>query len=342
MVLRVAVLTLGVAIALMDIIPGSGRIFAGNDHSKEVVVGQDSLSSRFKASEREPLVLLRFLPDGKHVVTAAGSGALRIWDWASGHEEASLTDRSPFVAVTFSPDGRTMLAGHQDGCVSFWDLATRSQMKRWAAHSDFVYGIAIRPDGALAATGSDDGTVKLWELPSGNPVATLSGHESWVGGVAFSPDGALLLSACADSTLRIWDVATHAVVRVLRGHDLWVRAGAFVAQGTRVLSGGYDGDLRLWDVQTGAILRVMHDERGPVYSVTPIEDGTAMAVYAQAAVGIWDWEAGRVAHVFHTRTRGPQSTVCGDVSPDGRWAAAGERNGTIYVWDLRSNATGGS
>jgi WD40 repeat protein len=342
MVLRVAAWTLGVAVVLIDLIPGSGRIFAGNDHSKKPVVGQDSLSTRFDASGGKPLVLLRFLPDGKHVVTATSSGALRFWDWASGREEASITDRSFFAAVTFSPDGRTMLAGHLDGTVSLLDLTTHSEIRRWVAHSDSVYGVDIRPDGALAATGSDDGTVKLWELPSGSLLATLSGHESWVGGVAFSPDGALVLSASADSTLRIWDVATHALVRVLRGHDMWVRAGTFVEHGTRVLSGGYDGDLRLWDVQTGAIVRVMHDERGPVYSVTPMEDGTAMAVYAEGAVGIWDWAEGRAAHVFHTWSPGPQTTVCGDVSPDRRWVAAGERNGTVFIWDARSISTGGS
>ena len=131
-------------------------------------------------------------------------------------------------------------------------------------------------------------------------------------------------------------MSARSVAHVLRGHDTWVRSGVFVAQGTQVLSGDYEGDLRLWDARTGEILRVMHAKRGFIYEVAGLDDGKwGVAINSNAALGLWDLATGTEAHAYKTRSRWDlHSTVCGDVSPDHRHAAAGEREGTVYVWDL--------
>lgn len=327
------VVTVGAVVAVLDA-SMPGRILPAPP-PKKAAVGQDSLVSAFRVGDGRPLRVARFAPDGKRVATATYPGVVRIWDWASGREVQTFPDEGGVASVVFAHDGRALMVGHEDGHVSLWDLDGPVLVRRWAAHTATVYGLAIRRDGTLAATGSDDGLVKLWDVPSGALVATLEGHGSWVGGVAFTPDGRRLLSASADSTVRIWDVATHATLQVLRGHDFWVRSAVFVGDGARALSGGYDGDLRLWDCATGATLRVMHADHGQVYGVAAASDGRwAVAVDSRAALGLWDLTTGREVHLFRTGSEDPMSTVSGDMSADGRWALVGERSGAIYVWDL--------
>jgi WD40 repeat protein len=115
-----------------------------------------------------------------------------------------------------------------------------------------------------------------------------------------------------------------------------VRSGVFAADGSQVLSGGYDRDLRLWDVRTGDTLRTMHGYRGMVYEVGASADGHwGISVNSNSSLSSWDLTTGSLVHVYSTPWRGKPTTSCGDVSPDGAWAAAGDWDDNVYVWDLR-------
>ena len=157
--------------------------------------------------------------------------------------------------------------------------------------------------------------------------------------MVFSPDGSRLLTASADATLRVWNVATGATETVLHGHEGWVRSGVFVGDGSRVLSGGYDQDLRLWDARTGETTLSMHGHRGLEYEVAASPPGDwAVSVDSNSSLTLWDLKSGEEVHSFSTPWRPRNTTVCGDMSPDGNYAAAGDTT-TVYVWDLRPART---
>jgi fatty acid desaturase len=299
----------------------------------EPKVGDDSLKALLRPGALVSAV--RFLPDGTHLACASSDGVIRVWDWASGQQTHLLStpgNSTELASLAVGPGGQTLLSGNEAGKVFLWDLPHQSLLLQWQAHARAVHGVDV----SLAATGSDDGTVKLWELPSGREVRTLTGHGSWVGRVRFSPDGTQLLSASADASLRIWDVQTGQPAELLQGHAAWVRSGVFVGDGAQVLSGGYDQSLRLWDAHTGKALRTLPADRGMVYEVTASPDGKwALSTNSDASLSLWDLAAGEQAHVYHTEWSPHISSSCGDLSPDGDFAAAGDWNGLVYVWDVR-------
>ena len=64
-----------------------------------------------------------FSPDGRHILTGAHDGALRVWDAADGSPVKSFDWQiGPVTAVAFAPDGLTCAAAGTNGRVVLWDV----------------------------------------------------------------------------------------------------------------------------------------------------------------------------------------------------------------------------
>ena len=115
--------------------------------------------------------------------------------------------------------------------------------------------------------------------------------------VAFHANGETLASTAeeGDPTVRLWNVATHKETMKLQGHTGLVLSAAWGADGGLLgTCGGTDGTVRLWDMTAKA----------PRASVLTIFDGGAQYLHGIA------------------------------LSPDSRYLATANPNGTIFVVKL--------
>lgn len=121
------------------------------------------------------------------------------------------------------------------------------------------------------------------------------GHTRPVTCVAISPDESVVATGAADRTLKLWHAPTGKVLRSLP-HGGTLTAVAFAGPKT-VLTTSQDGKLRWWDVNTGR-------DRTP--EALPGADPIDKPVQLHALA----------------------------VSPDGRTAVTGGREGRVAVWDV--------
>jgi WD40 repeat protein len=154
--------------------------------------------------------------DGEMLAAADGSGAIEIWDLASGRIKRTLTSAGKVTALRFTPDGRMLASASQDGGVRLWELQTGGLSLQLKKHSAAVNAIAFSRDGTLMATGSDDRTVIMWDTASGKSRRTLKGQDMTVSSLAFSADATLLASGGGNASVILWDVRTGNLNRVLR------------------------------------------------------------------------------------------------------------------------------
>src|SRR5262249_11438122 len=140
--------------------------------------------------------------DATRAVIGGHAGAVRVWDLATGREQAQLTRVAPVSAMAASADGTRAVTGGYDGTVRVWDLATGREQAQLtglesAQHSGHeqarlrgqVSGVAISADGTVVVSGGGDGTVAVWDLATGHEQAQLTIHVGPVGAVAVSADG---------------------------------------------------------------------------------------------------------------------------------------------------------
>jgi WD40 repeat protein len=69
-----------------------------------------------------------FSPDGKTLASGSQNRTIKLWDVATGEEQATLKGHTDMVlSVAFSPDGKTLASGSMDKTIKLWDVATGKQ-----------------------------------------------------------------------------------------------------------------------------------------------------------------------------------------------------------------------
>jgi RNA polymerase sigma factor (sigma-70 family) len=133
-------------------------------HFWEVTTGRQRSHCHVGGSFAE---MVAFSADGKTLATAERhSGAIQLWDIASGKPKPQPAGHRSSANATFSPDGRRVATGGGlDGSIYIWDLAnskplTQIQRRQW------VRNCAFSPNGRLLfSTGSDE---ELWVSDAAN------------------------------------------------------------------------------------------------------------------------------------------------------------------------------
>src|SRR5262249_25582736 len=143
------------------------------------------------------------------------SGAIQLWDTATGKAGATLTDLQTVVGVGFSPDGKTLASATWDAGVTLWDLPSAEVRAVLKGHTDTIERLRFSPDGNTLATASGDGTVKLRDVESGRLKQSLEGSDSQRS-VAYSPDGKKIAIGTAGD-LRVVELATGKEVFTRKG-----------------------------------------------------------------------------------------------------------------------------
>jgi WD40 repeat protein len=271
-------------------------------------------------------------PDGTWLATAGHDGTARIWDAATGKQQAILAGHIGAVhGVASSPDGTWLATASSDGTVRTWDPVTGMQRAILTGHSNWVNAVAVAPDGSCLATASHDLTVRIWDAAARVQRVILIGHTGWVYGVAFSPDGAWLATVSGDRTARIWDAATGKQQAILTGHVGGVHGVAFSPDGTWLATASSDGTVRTWDAVTGEQRALLARHAGGASGVAFSPDGTWLATASSyGAVRIWDAETGEQCAVLVGHTGGVRGVL---VAPDGTWLATVGGDRTVRTWD---------
>ncbi len=266
--------------------PDSARL-AGLNNEQLIVWDLLTGGIVFNTARAEALQVY-YAPDKNQVYTLDGSGAIALYDAASGAQQDALDGHPTFNgAAAYYPDAGWLALGGLDGEVRVWDVAARRALVALRAHRLQVTALAFSADGTRLATAGEEGQVQVWDwqrrqrvvaleaqalrlafspdgeqlavgeaeairlvaLPGGETARTLATGPGGVSDVlAYSPDGRYLVNGGGLPTLTLYEAATGRLAAQLPGVGGDRTAAAFSPDGQMLATSVLGGGASLWDV----------------------------------------------------------------------------------------------
>jgi WD40 repeat protein len=345
-----AIFQLDVNLVSVGVLPGGCHCAVGSTDNQillvELATGEIIARLNGHTGRAERVLALQ---DGRHILSAATDGSVRLWDSMHGallHRYHDVVHKLPVVAVDVTADGRVGVFCYADGTLARWNGEQDVIEQRWQGHDDLTMACRISPDGRLLATGSGDvfakpldSSVRVWELATGRQLHRFEGHTRHVWEVAWLPDMQAVVSGSEDGTVRLWSLADGSQ-RVLHDVSPQLVKGIDVSpDGRSLLIGQAQGrsydpcfDLLLVDIATGETVRRLVGHQETVYAVRFSADGRcALSGGNDKVVRLWDVATGDCLQALQGHHH---QIVALAYHPNGRLAASGSHDCSVIVWDL--------
>jgi WD40 repeat protein len=173
------------------------KAFFSPDGKKSAVLGAGGAFKLYPVDKDPAKALIQiaksvraaaFSPDGRFVVTAAGSDAT-LWEASSGKKVMTFAHGHAISNVLASPDGIRLATFGSDGTVRLWDRSTGKPVGNPLQHAGPVQDSAFSPKGQALMLAYQDGGWQVWDAKTGEPIGDETQEGILTVELVFSPDG---------------------------------------------------------------------------------------------------------------------------------------------------------
>jgi WD40 repeat protein len=229
------------------------RVVAISDQGTiEVVSAGEEATTQLSGLDGNPLNVVAS-GDGRVIAAGSNSGAIGVWDAATGNARPTLrSDLGTIYRLALNDDGSLLAAAGppSDPRIEIWDVATGQRIHTLADSQGGITGLAFQPRGMLLAAADFDGSLRLWNARNGqlaHRIPATQDQERFTA-LAFAPDGTMLATASPNGEVRFWNVGTGEAVAQMTITDASPLALEFSPDGEKFAVSLRDKTVRIFEL----------------------------------------------------------------------------------------------
>uniref|UniRef100_A0A914LM84 NLE domain-containing protein n=1 Tax=Meloidogyne incognita TaxID=6306 RepID=A0A914LM84_MELIC len=179
----------------------------------------------------EPLISVKFSPNGSTLASGSGDKTVRLWDTKSQLPLQTLTGHQHWVlCIAWSHDGNKIASACKQGIIIIWEYDSETNkfrlFKKLTGHKQWINALAWRPlhleaPSRLLASAGRDASIRIWDIIKSHTLFVLSGHTASVTDIRWSGND-LIYSGSQDRTIKVWRTNDGVLCRTLEGHAHWI------------------------------------------------------------------------------------------------------------------------
>lgn len=277
------------------------------------------------------VLVARYSPDGKRIMTALDDRTIRIWDAETGRPMfAPMQHDSDILEVAWSADGKRIASSSEDAKVHLWDALSGNPVRQPFRLAKPLAHIALSPDGN-SILGSYKGEVYLFNATTGSVISPKPTYHDDVNVVSFSNNAQYAVIGTDDDTADIVDAATAKRLHRLSLGNAALSA-VFSSDSRYVMTASEDHTAHIWDVNTGLAQGKGFAQNGPISN----------SVFSQNEEMVLTTSYDHTARIWNVRTGEPKTPLLqhsspiinGGFSADGTLVFTHAGDQAVRVWDV--------
>ena len=189
---------------------------------------------------------LLYLKDGATLVSGAGDGLVKMWDFITGKLLNVFSGHENSVkCLFFLKDLYCFSSGGSDSCIKIWDITQNKLKYNLNGHEGTVNCFEYLQNKHWLFSGGQEKKIKIWELFEDGFIKTLEGHNDGVFCLKLVNYEHNLISGGGDFLIKIWDFLNEKCVLVLKAHQEIV-SSIIAIRNDIFVSGGWDHKVIFW------------------------------------------------------------------------------------------------